>query len=109
MRTRATTLVFLFCFLLFGPPLSHVAEGAQKPTAGIQPAERARRILSLLRDMKNAAIMYCADETGYILDDPERFRERVNRDPLAVRNISALTTRADSSMFILFIEFFRQF
>ena len=87
MRTRATTLVFLFCFLLFGPPLSHVAEGAQKPTAGIQPAERARRILSLLRDMKNAAIMYCADETGYILDDPERFRERVNRDPLAVRNI----------------------
>lgn len=87
MRTRATTLVFLFCFLLFGPLLSHVAEGAQKPTAGIQPAERARRILSLLRDMKNAAIMYCADETGSILDDPERFRERVNHDPLAVRNI----------------------
>lgn len=87
VRTRATTLVFLFCFLLFGPLLSHVAEGAQKPTAGIQPAERARRILSLLRDMKNAAIMYCADETGSILDDPERFRERVNRDPLAVRNI----------------------
>ena len=60
---------------------------SQKPTAGIQPTERARRILSLLRDMKNAAIMYCVDETGSILDDPERFRERVNRDPLAVRNI----------------------
>lgn len=94
MRTRAMTLVFLFCFLLFGPLLSHVAEGAQKPTAGdaavpreARSTERARRILSLLRDMKNAAIMYCADETGSILDDPERFRERVNRDPLAVRNI----------------------
>ncbi|WP_347713184.1 hypothetical protein [uncultured Fretibacterium sp.] len=87
MRTKATTLVFLLCFLSFSPLLPRAAGGAQKPAVGMQSAERARRILSLLRNMKSAAVMYYADETGSILDDPERFRERVNRDPLACRNL----------------------
>ena len=66
----------------------------QKPAAGntamlreMQSAERASQILSLLRTMKSAAVMYYVDEMDSIMEDPTRFREKVNGDPLAVRNI----------------------
>ena len=66
----------------------------QKPAAGntamlreMQSAERASQILSLLRIMKSAAVMYYVDEMDSIMEDPTRFREKVNGDPLAVRNI----------------------
>ena len=66
----------------------------QKPAAGntamlreMQSAERASQILSLLRTMKSAAVMYYVDEMDSIMEDPTRFREEVNGDPLAVRNI----------------------
>ena len=53
----------------------------------MQSAERASQILSLLRAMKSAAVMYYVDEMDSIMEDPTRFREKVNGDPLAVRNI----------------------
>mgnify|MGYP000996829704 CR=1 FL=1 len=167
MRTRATTLVFLFCFLLFGPPLSCAARAADKGVApqkdidpevlrsmaesfaatiaaasednaalrreiaslreelalvrgnvsqkgeagGTQPSavgnaamlremqstEEVQRIISLLRTMKNAAFMYYLYEIMPIREDSTRvnsakvdyanFRDKVNHDPLAVRNI----------------------
>ena len=66
----------------------------QKPAVGnttmlreMQSAERASQILSLLRTMKSAAVMYYVDEMDSIMEDPTRFREKVNGDPLAVRNI----------------------
>ena len=66
----------------------------QKPAAGntamlreMQSAERASQILSLLRTMKSAAVIFYAEELGSIMEDPTRFREKVNGDPLAVRNI----------------------
>ena len=37
--------------------------------------------------MKSAAVMYYVDEMDSIMEDPTRFREKVNGDPLAVRNI----------------------
>ena len=66
----------------------------QKPAAGntamlreMQSAERASQILSLLRTMKSAAVIFYAEELGSIMENPTRFREKVNGDPLAVRNI----------------------
>jgi len=66
----------------------------QKPAAGnaamlreMQSAERASQIRSLLRTMKSAAVIFYAEELGSIMEDPTRFREKVNGDPLAVRNI----------------------
>ena len=66
----------------------------QKPAAGnaamlreMQSAERASQIRSLLRTMKSAAVMFYAEKLGSIMEDPTRFREKVNGDPLAVRNI----------------------
>ena len=66
----------------------------QKPAAGntamlreMQSAERASQIRSLLRTMKSAAVIFYAEELGSIMENPTRFREKVNGDPLAVRNI----------------------
>ena len=66
----------------------------QKPAVGnttmlreMQSAERASQILSLLRTMKSAAVIFYAEELGSIMENPTRFREKVNGDPLAVRNI----------------------
>ena len=53
----------------------------------MQSAERASQIRSLLRTMKSAAVMFYAEKLGSIMEDPTRFREKVNGDPLAVRNI----------------------
>lgn len=67
---------------------------AQKPVAGTsalrreaEAAERSSQIVSLLRTMKSAALMYWADSMDAIMEDPAGFREKVNRDPLAVRNV----------------------
>ena len=66
----------------------------QKPAVGntamlreMQSAERASQIRSLLRTMKSAAVIFYAEELGSIMENPTRFREKVNGDPLAVRNI----------------------
>ena len=66
----------------------------QKPAAGntamlreMQSAERASQIRSLLRTMKSAAVMFYAEKLGSIMENPTRFQEKVNGDPLAVRNI----------------------
>ncbi len=94
-RTKTARLVFLLCFLLFSLLLLHdVIKGTQKPTADnaamlheMQSAERAHRILSFLRDMKAAVIICCVENLASIEENPARFREKVNRDPLAVRNL----------------------
>ena len=56
----------------------------QKPAAGntamlreMQSAERASQILSLLRTMKSAAVMYYVDEMDSIMEDPTRFLEKL--------------------------------
>ena len=63
----------------------------------MQSTEEVQRIISLLRTMKNAAFMYYLYEIMPIREDSTRvnsakvdyanFRDKVNHDPLAVRNI----------------------
>ena len=63
----------------------------------MQSTEEVQRIVSLLRTMKNAAFMYYLYEIMPIREDSTRvnsakvdyanFRDKVNHDPLAVRNI----------------------
>ena len=63
----------------------------------MQSTEEVQRIISLLRTMKNAAFMYYLYEIIPIREDSTRvnsakvdyanFRDKVNHDPLAVRNI----------------------
>ena len=76
------------------PKKGETGSTQQKPAAGnaamlreMQSAERASQIRSLLRTMKSAAVIFYAEELGSIMEDPTRFREKVNGDPLAVRNI----------------------
>ena len=76
------------------PKKGETGNTQQKPAAGnaamlreMQSAERASQIRSLLRTMKSAAVIFYAEELGSIMEDPTRFREKVNGDPLAVRNI----------------------
>ena len=86
------------------PKKGETGSTQQKPAAGnaamlreMQSAERASQIRSLLRTMKNAAFMYYLYEIMPIREDSTRvnsakvdyanFRDKVNHDPLAVRNI----------------------
>lgn len=85
MRTRATTLVFLFCFLLFGPPLSCAARAADNKGTDPQMDAVLRQLKTMrwMLDYMTVIFVAASEDKKVLLDELKAIR---SEGGLSIRN-----------------------
>ena len=84
MRTRATTLVFLFCFLLFGPPLSCAACAVEKgPDPRMDAVLQQLKTMRWMLDYMTVIFVASSEDKKVLLDELKAIR---SEGGLSIRN-----------------------